>query len=132
MFFHEGFTLTKHDRSRLASTLHDLQKKGKVTTAQKREKHWLGSFLTRKLAYGLFIDALKNGTSSWTSIIARVLNIIMTAAAGARTGDLTQAAEDTNEMPFLSYGDITLKLSGGDGLSNLVAQVVIRNEKGHK
>ncbi|TAQ84863.1 hypothetical protein B7494_g6808 [Chlorociboria aeruginascens] len=39
---------------------------------------------------------------------------------------------DNHELPYLAYQDIILKLHKGNKLVNLVANVVIRNEKGKK
>lgn len=36
---------------------------------------------------------------------------------------------DAHPLPFLCYDDITIKLVGGDGIENLEAIFVIRNEK---
>ena len=96
------------------------------------DKNWLGSFLTRKLTYGLLVDALENGTIQWTTVITKVLSMVIAAATGARAGDIMKDPLDVHELPFLCYRDITLKLSDGDSLDNMVAQIVIRNGKGHK
>jgi transcriptional antiterminator Rof (Rho-off) len=45
----------------------------------------------------------------------------------SQLGDL-----DEHELPCLAYKDITLKLHNGAKLVSLVANVVIRNEKGKK
>ena len=96
------------------------------------EKHPAGAVMVRRLSAGMFTDALKNGTINWDVVLAKALSIVMTAATGARTGDLTVATMDEQELPYLCYKDITLKLAGGDKLENLVAKVLIRNEKGWK
>jgi len=65
-------------------------------------------------------------------VLAKTLSIVLTAALASRTGDVTVDPLDEHELPFLCYEDIKLKLIKGDDLTNLVAKVVIRNEKGDK
>lgn len=89
-------------------------------------------FGVRKLATCLLSDALTNGTIDWDVTLAKTLSIVLTAALASRTGDITTAPLDVHELPFLCYKDITLKLAKGHVLTNLVAEAVIRNEKGDK
>lgn len=132
VFYHGEFTLSKHERLRIQATIHRLFHEKKLTKDPAIERHHIGVFLVRKLSTGLFKDALTTGTRSWDVTLAKVLSIILTSALAARTGDLTVGELDDHELPFLTYGDITLKLSKGAKLVDLVADVVIRNEKGKK
>ena len=132
VFYHREFTLSKHERLRIQSTIHRLFHEGKLTKDPSTERNYIGVFLVRKLSTGIFKDALTSGTRSWDVTLAKILSIVLTSALAARTGDLTVGELDDHELPFLTYGDITLKLYKGAKLVDLVANVVIRNEKGRK
>lgn len=81
---------------------------------------------------GLFRRAMKEGTANWDRVLPKVLSLLLLGALACRVGDITQNNKDTHDLPFLCYKDITIKLVGGTGLENLVALIVIRNEKGKK
>ncbi|KAK9234527.1 hypothetical protein V1525DRAFT_412862 [Lipomyces kononenkoae] len=132
VFYFEDFTLSKHERLRLSATINQLFEEGRLSKDPLRQKHHIGALLVRKLALGLFTDALTNGTINWDLVLAKTLSIVLTASLATRTGDITKGQFDEHQLPFLCYKDITLKLIKGDDLTNLVAKVVIRNEKGHK
>jgi hypothetical protein len=132
VFYHRDFTLSKHERLRIQTTIHKLFHEGKLTKDPAYERNYIGVFLVRKLTTALFKDALTCGTRSWDVTLAKILSIVLTSALAARTGDLTVGDLDVHELPFLAYKDITLKLNKGAKLVNLVASVVIRNEKGKK
>lgn len=121
--------MSKNERSRLSSTVHQLHSEGKLTKDPTRERLHVGAFLVRKLATAFLDEALRQGTVNWDVTLAKTLSIVLVAALGSRTGDVTVAPLDTNDLPFLCYQDITLKLSK-DG--HLTAQVLLRNEKGDK
>jgi hypothetical protein len=74
-------------------------------------------------------DAIRHSTVNWDVTLGKTLSIVLVAALGSRTGHVTTAPLDTHELPFLCYRDITLKLSEGH---NLIAEVVLPNEKGNK
>ena len=132
IFYYNDFILSRQVITRLSSTINDLFYNGLLTKDPAIEKHSIGAVIVRRLSAGMFTDALKNGTINWDVVLAKALSIMITAATGARTGDLTVARLDEQELPYLCYQDITLKLAGGDKLENLVAKVVIRNEKNWK
>lgn len=132
VFYHGDFTLSKHESLRIQTTLHELFHQRKLTKDPAIERHHIGVFLVRKLSIGIFKDALASGTRCWDVTLAKILSIVLTSALAARTGDLTVGELDDHELPFLCYGDITLKLSKGTKLIDLVADVLIRNEKGQK
>ncbi|KAG9228955.1 hypothetical protein BJ875DRAFT_476184 [Amylocarpus encephaloides] len=64
VFHYKDFTLSSHERSRIACTLNDLFHAGKLTKDVARDKHFVGAFLVQKLSSALFTDALRNGTNS--------------------------------------------------------------------
>ncbi|KAH7412525.1 hypothetical protein BKA64DRAFT_770267 [Cadophora sp. MPI-SDFR-AT-0126] len=132
VFYHKDFTLSKHERSRIETTIQELFHEGKITRDPSIERNHIGVYLVRKLSTGILRDALANGTLNWDVTLAKALSIVLTAGLASRTGDITVAPMDVQELPYLCYKDITLKLVGGDGLTSLVAEVLIRNEKGDK
>lgn len=132
VFYHREFTLSKHERLRIQSTIHRLFQEGKLTRGLAIKRNFIGVFLVRKLSTGIFKDALTSGTRSWDFTLAKILSIGLTSALAARTGDLTVGDLDEHELPYLAYKNITLKLHNGAKFVNLVANVVIRNEKGKK
>jgi hypothetical protein len=132
VFYFKEFTLSKHETIRLAATIDQLFQEGRLSKDPLRHKHHIGAFLVHRLAFGLLTVALTNGTINWDVVLAKTLSIVLTAALGSRTGDVTVAPLDIHQLPFLCYEDITLKLIKGDDLTTLVTKVVIRNEKGHK
>jgi hypothetical protein len=132
VFHYKDFTLSSHERSRIACTLNDLFHAGKLTKDVARDKHFVGAFLVRKLSSALFTDALRNGTVNWDITMAKALSMVLVAAIAARTGDVTKAPLEVHKLPFLCFKDITLKLVDGNSLSHLEAKVLIRNEKGDK
>ncbi|KAK9361349.1 hypothetical protein V1504DRAFT_475196 [Lipomyces starkeyi] len=132
VFYFKDFTLSKHETVRIAATINQLFEEGKLSKDPLRQRHHIGALLVRKLALGLLTDALTNGTINWDVVLAKTLSIVLTAALGTRTGDITKGYFDVHQLPFLCHKDITLKLIKGDDLTNLVAKVVIRNEKGYK
>ena len=59
--------------------------------------------------------------------------MLLIAALSCRGGDIMKTQSETQHRPFLCYDDITIKLVDGvQAIENLVATVVIRNEKGKK
>jgi hypothetical protein len=130
VFYHGEFTLSKHERLRIQSTIHRLFHEKKLSKDPAIERHHIVVFLVRKLSTGIFKDALTSGTRSWDVALSKILSIVLTSALAARTGDLTVGELDDRELPFIVYEDITLKLNRGAKLVNLIATVVIRNEKG--
>jgi len=73
-----------------------------------------------------------NGTATWDLTISQVTNILLVASLAVRGGDVMASAFDKQPLPFLTYGDIMMKLHGGKGILNLVAEVKVRNVKGFK
>ena len=113
-------------------TIDHLFQEARITKDPKFEKNWLGAFLVRRLVTWLVEDGLKNGTINWDVTMAKVMSIVLVASLASRAGDITVAPLDEQALPFLCYKDITIKLQGGSEIGNLVAEVVIRNEKGYK
>lgn len=125
--------MSKHERTHIETTIDQLFEEGKLTKDPAREHHHIGAFLVRKLSSGILTNALANGTINWDVTLAKTLSIVLTAVLASRIGDITTARKlNMHELPFLYYKDITLKLVKGRELINLVADVVLRNEKGDK
>ena len=132
VFYFPTFSLSRHPTERIATTIVHLFQEGRITKDPKFERHWLGAFLVRRLVTCLVEDGLKNGAINWDVTMAKVMSIVLVASLASRVGDITVAPLDEQALPFLCYKDITIKLIGGSEIGNLVAEVVIRNEKGYK
>jgi hypothetical protein len=132
IFKYPNFTLSPHERSRMKSVFQQFLKDGLVTRQPRREAQWVGAFLVRRLVVGLLRQALDEGTTNWDKTIQKVLSMVLIAALSCRSGDIMKTQSETHPRPFLCYDDITIKLVDGVGLENLVATVVIRNEKAKK
>lgn len=64
--------------------------------------------------------------------LAKIQNIVLVAALGCRVGDITKGQRDHHDLPYLCYGDIQIKLQGGNSIDDLVMVVLLRNNKGCK
>ena len=71
-------------------------------------------------------------TINWDVTILRTLRIVLTSTFQYRAGDITKHPLDDHPLPFLAYGDVSLKLFEGEEIHHLEARVTIRNEKCHK
>lgn len=131
-FMYPKFRLSSHDRSRLTSLFNQFLQDGLITRQASRESQWVGAFLVRRLVTAHFTKALEQGTTNWDKTIQKALSIVLVAALCCRGGDIMMTNGETHDLPFLCYDDITIKLVGGQTLEHLVAEVVIRNEKGKK
>ena len=55
--------------------------------------------------------------------------MVLVTALGCRVGHIEQHALDPQEIPFLCYRDVTMKLDRGASVDHLKASLVIRWEK---
>lgn len=117
---------------RIASLINFLLQEGKVTQDPTWEKNWVGAVAVRKLTTAIITDALQYGTLTWDISLAKVLSIVWVAALGVRTGDVNATPRDHQKLPYLCYHDITIKMDQGTSIDDLLAVVVIRNQKGDK
>lgn len=131
-FHHSAFSLSRHDSLRISTVIDELAHQGKVTKEPSRQRNWVGVFIVRKIATAMLIDALTRGTLNWDVTLSKLTSIVLTAALLVRSGDILADSLDDQPLPYLCYQDITLKLVGGQDIEHLVAEVVIRNEKGKK
>ncbi|KFY43691.1 hypothetical protein V494_01849 [Pseudogymnoascus sp. VKM F-4513 (FW-928)] len=132
LFQYANFTLSLHERSRIKSLFHQLLKDGLITRMPIRDIQWIGAFLVRRMVTALLQEAVEDGTTNWDKVIQKALSIVLVAALSCRTGDITKETLDIHDRPFLCYDDVSIKLVDGNSLNNLVAEVVIRNEKSRK
>ena len=133
-FWFPDFKLTEHDKSRLSSNLNRLLEEGLLTQEANFERNWVGVHTVRKIASSLFVEALEKGTRNWDVTLARVSCIIIMSSLQTRIGDITDRTTkwDNEQLPYLQYSDIRLKLHKGKELQDLVGQFRIRGEKGRK
>jgi hypothetical protein len=64
VFYHPGFSLNRHERSRVASTIQTLVLLGKLTNQIKSEKQWVGATVLEQKVQAIYEDALK-GIVAW-------------------------------------------------------------------
>lgn len=132
VFYYSAFTLSRHETERIATTIDYLWQQGRLTKEPTLQKSWVGAFLVRRLVMSLLHHSLSNGTISWDVTLAKVMAIVVVAALSARAGDVTTHKLDEQELPFLCYNDVTIRLVGGGEMENLQASFLIRGEKGEK
>jgi hypothetical protein len=133
VFYHKNFTLSPHERLRIATLLDSLLQEGKLTQDPSWERNWAGVVVVRQLVSSLFNQAFEEGTMTWDITIAKCLSIILVAAIGARSGDVTMAPLNQHALPFLAYKDVVIKMrKGGSTIDDLHAVLTLRNEKGYK
>ncbi|KAF4631385.1 hypothetical protein G7Y89_g6747 [Cudoniella acicularis] len=132
VFHHAEFKLSSHESARIATCMQQLVKDGILTRVPSQEKNWIGAYILRKIVTAILHNALNEGTLCWDITLFRIATIVLTAALSARSGDICTDPTDDQPLPYLSYQDITMKFHGGDKIEDLVASVVIRNEKSKK
>lgn len=126
------FHLSRNEISRIASNLKRLARIGKLTREPQFQKNWVGTAIIRRLAKYSLEHALQEGTINWDVTLAKVLSMVLVSALACRVEDINQHALDPQEIPFLCYRDVTMKLDGGASLDDLKASLVIRGEKDQK
>ncbi|KFY24325.1 hypothetical protein V493_05304 [Pseudogymnoascus sp. VKM F-4281 (FW-2241)] len=129
VFHYSKFTLSKHDSSRISSVFDIMLQEGRLTTEPSQHHNWVGVYILRQIVTAMFQDALCEGTLSWDVTLSKCTSIVLTSALSCRAGDITTDPLDDQPLPFLCYRDITMRLLGGEGVENIIAEVVIRNEK---
>jgi len=133
VFYHKTFTLSAHERLRIATLLDALLQEGKLTRDPSWERNWAGVVVVRKLVCSLIDQAFAEGTMTWDITLAKCLSIVLVASLGARTGDVTVAPRDQHTLPYLVYKDVVIKMrKGGSTIDDLEAVITLRNEKGNK
>jgi hypothetical protein len=133
VFHHKDFTLSPHERLRIATLLDSLLQDGRLTMDPSWERNWAGVVVVRKLVSSLVNQAFEEGTMTWDITISKCLSIVLVAALGARTGDVTVAPLDRHTLPYLAYKDIVVRMDEeGSTIDNLEAVLALRNEKGDK
>jgi hypothetical protein len=133
IFHYKDFTLSSHERLRIATLLDSLLQEGKVTMDPTWERNWAGAVVVQKLTSSLVNQAFEEGTMTWDITISRCLSIVLVAAVGARSGDVTVAPLDRHALPYLAYKDVVLRMKkGGSTIDDLHAVLTLRNEKGDK
>lgn len=115
-----------------ASAITGTESKAQKTDESSRQSHWVGATLVEMMVDALFNNALENRTYNWDFTVVRALSLILITSLQCRSGDITKSYLDNQPLPFLTYGDVCLKLVNGTEIEHLEARIKIRNEKGHK
>jgi hypothetical protein len=130
-FYHSSWGLTALEQKHVKSYINRLQREGKLTRDPKIMRHWAGVLLVRRLVNHLYTEALTSGTVCWDVTIAKAASIVLSAALIARAGDITKHAQDTQELPYLAYQDVVLRVRDA-ATCHLDAEFTVRNLKGYK
>ena len=130
-FHHSGWGLTPSDQERQKSFVNQLQKEGKITRDPAVERHWAGVLMIRRLVGTLYQQELDEGTTCWDVTLAKAAAIVLPGVLIARTGDITKHRLDDQELPYLAYGDVSIRVRDATTFQ-LEAAFKVRNLKGHK
>ncbi|KAL1597760.1 hypothetical protein SLS60_008247 [Paraconiothyrium brasiliense] len=131
-FYYPNFSLSPHNRSRISSAMNTLLLNGEITRSTKQQKSWVGAFVVAKMIHSVYDTALRNEVLSWDVQLSRVQQLLLLSALSCRNGDINKNRLDRHDLPFLCFGDLTMKLIGGNELEDLAVMVKLRNTKGTK
>ncbi|KAI8266830.1 hypothetical protein K4K58_009154 [Colletotrichum sp. SAR11_239] len=130
MNFHwrEG-KLDSHDRARIDSTLLTLLQNGALTRERSRgDRLWITNDVVRRMIGAILSDAIVNGSYSWDATILRVLSILVPAALGARSGDVSRSHYYKGDE-YTKWEDVYIRLND-DGL--MFGSIILKYTKGAK
>lgn len=131
-FHYSEFALSKHNALRLSTAFDILLAEGRLTKEPSQARNWVGVYILRKIITAIFQDAYCQGTLSWDVTLSKNTSIVLLSALSCQAGDITTDPLDDQPLPYLCYQDIVMKLSGGEDLEHMMAEILIRNEKGKK
>lgn len=125
---------SRHETSRIQSTLQSLLKANKLTTDPVRAKQWAGLVIVRAMMECYLINALNKGTLCWDVVLYRAASLIWLSALQCRVGDVLLCELDKDPNNCLCWKDIDLRLERGheEVLESLIAQVTLRSSKGQR
>ncbi|KAM0797621.1 hypothetical protein BDR22DRAFT_432785 [Usnea florida] len=132
LFEYETFMLSDHEKRRISATVQKHLHNGQLTNEPMRIKQWVGAVMVQRVVTAMMVDALDSGTRNWDLTLVKVTAIVLCSALGTRIGDIATNRLDDRQFPYLIWEDITVKLVGGSRVQDLIAIVLIRNEKNHK
>ncbi|KAK5371143.1 hypothetical protein LTR20_007250 [Exophiala xenobiotica] len=116
------------------SWLNKMVKEQRLWRGIYRKRQFVTLFVLRKLTIAWFTTALRQGTLGFDVSLGRVLPLILMMAIDCRVGDIV--ACDTQHAKagmYTRHEDIYLTLDDeGDEVSNVVADVTMKYEKGKK
>ncbi|OBT84860.1 hypothetical protein VE02_05892 [Pseudogymnoascus sp. 03VT05] len=125
IFKHETFRLSSHGRSRLSTTIDKLLKDGVITAKPARVAQWVTAALVIRLCDSYLLDALNNGTKSWSITLSRLLSMVLMAACASRAGEIGRSAKYV-KMECLCFKDVDIRFNEhGD----MIAHIVLRFQK---
>lgn len=130
-FHYSEFALSRHDTRRIDALIETLVREGRLTKKAKRDQHWLPVHLMKRMVKTMYVDALRHGTSSWDTTLAKFQHLVILFALGARAGDITKDSLDQHELPFLAYKDVTIKIPS-DRPEDMIMDINLRNLKAYK
>ncbi|KXH35007.1 hypothetical protein CSIM01_13088 [Colletotrichum simmondsii] len=133
-FDYKNWSWTKHDSARIESTLRDLLHKDVLSREPCRgEKLWLTSDIVSKMTTKMIADADALGTFSWDFLLVKVLMILIPAAIGARSGDVTRSRLYTG-TEYTKFSDVVIRLRDSDSQygNELWGTITLPYTKTHK
>ncbi|KAF4779139.1 hypothetical protein HER10_EVM0001339 [Colletotrichum scovillei] len=130
----EIFYLSANALARIDSTLRDLLQKDVLSREPCRgEKLWLTSDIVSKMTTKMIADADALGTFSWDFLLVKVLMILIPAAIGARSGDVTRSRLYTG-TEYTKFSDVVIRLRDSDSQygNELWGTITLPYTKTHK
>lgn len=126
------FMMGAHVSSRFKVFLEQAIRDGKLKTGHWQKQTWLGFAVLSRLVSSFLAHKIQHGTHNWDIQIAKCLSLVLVAALGARSGDVSRSHRYTGQQ-FLQYRHINLHLVGSQPiLANLRATITLEFCKNHK
>ena len=93
---------------------------------------FLLSGVLNSIAIVVLKNALEHGTLNWDITIVSLLSLNLTASLQCHSGDSSRNYNDNQPVPYLTWGNVCLKLVNGMEMEHSEVRIKIRNEKNHK
>lgn len=134
LYTYPKYRYSNYLNQRMGSWLNQYVNEKKMIRGVWRERQWVTFHLMKDLLLKWFQNALHTGCSGFDVVLSWALPLVMMVALDSRVGDiLPHDRVHADAGLYMTLGDIHLKLEGNDlDVSNVVAKVIIRFEKGHK
>ena len=130
-FQYDDWKLTPHEGARIKTFLSDAVHDGRLTKGIWQEKVWLSFMILARMSTTWLRHHLQNGSFLWDYTIARLMSVVLIAALGCRSGDITRASAYQG-VEYIKWSDVSLTLNGPAVWENLRGHIVIRYGKGQK
>jgi len=127
----KGFKITRHDGLRLQTWIDDAVKANRLTKGHWRKKSWIGFVTLSRMVRTFLNHCHTHGCWSWDVVISKCLSVVLVAALGARSGDVTRTAQYRGSE-YLQWRHIEMYCHGEAKFENLTVTITLEFEKGSK